>query len=118
LRANAAVIIVSDFAAAKFASVIARHVRTRDVTPDNTRIAFSTFDAWTSQGAERAEIRRADVTAAEAFLRRLDPNLRTPDTVNIAIAQRIAATLVSFDDKMIASARALGPSVAVTQAIG
>jgi predicted nucleic acid-binding protein len=44
LRANALVLIVSDFAAAEFASVIARHVRTTDITPDNARIAFSTFD--------------------------------------------------------------------------
>jgi uncharacterized protein len=55
LRANALVLIVSDFAAAEFASVIARHVRTRDITPDNARIAFSIFDAWTSRVTKRAE---------------------------------------------------------------
>jgi uncharacterized protein len=88
-------------------------VRTTDITPDIARIVFSTFDAWTSRVTERAEISPADVAAAEAFLRRLDLNLRTPDAVNIAIAQRIGATLVSFDEKMIASARALGTSVAV-----
>jgi uncharacterized protein len=113
LRANAWVLIVSDYAAAEFASVIARHVRTRDITPKNARIAFSTFDAWTARATQRTEIRAADVTAAEAFLRRLDLTLRTPDAVNIAIAQRIGATLVTFDDKMIASARALGTPVAV-----
>jgi predicted nucleic acid-binding protein len=48
------------------------------------------------------------VSAAEAFLRRLDLNLRTPDALNIAIAQRVGALLVSFDEKMAASARALG----------
>ncbi len=112
LRANALVLIVSDFAAAEFASVIVRHVRTRDITPNNARIAFSTFDAWTGRATQRTEIKAADVAAAEAFLRRLDLTLRTPDAVNIAIAQRIGATLVTFDDKMIASAGALGTPVA------
>jgi uncharacterized protein len=72
------VLIVSDFAAAEFASVIARHVRTRDITPDNTRIAFSTFDAWTSRVTKRAEISLGDVVAAEAFLRR--PRPQSADT--------------------------------------
>jgi predicted nucleic acid-binding protein len=40
--------------------------------------------------------------------RRLDLPLRTPDALNIAIAQRVGADLVTFDDRMVASARALG----------
>ena len=112
LRANASVVIVSDFAAAEFASVIARHVRIGDITPNDARIAFSTFDAWTARATQRTETKAADVTAAEAFLRRLDLALRTPDAVNIAIAQRVGATLATFDHKMIASARALGTPVA------
>jgi uncharacterized protein len=114
LRANALVLILSDFAAAEFASVIARHVRTRDITRDDARIAFSTFDVWTARATQRVQISAADVTAAEAFLRRLDFSLRTPDAVNIAIAQRIGATLFTFDDRMIKSARAIGTTVAAT----
>jgi predicted nucleic acid-binding protein len=112
LRADALVLVVSDFAAAEFASVIARHVRTKEITADDARIAFSTFDAWTARATQRVQTTAADVAAAEAFLRRLDLILRTPDAINIAIAQRIAATLVTFDEKMIASARALGTPVA------
>jgi predicted nucleic acid-binding protein len=33
LRANPLVLIISDFTAAEFSSVIARHVRTRDISP-------------------------------------------------------------------------------------
>ena len=112
LRVNSSVLIVSDLAAAEFASVIARHVRTADITPEDARIAFSTFDAWTARAAQRSEIKAADVTAAEAFLRRLDLTLRTPDALNIAIAQRLGATLFTFDEKMILAARALGTPVA------
>jgi uncharacterized protein len=112
LRTNALVLIVSDFAAAEFASVIARHVRTKEITPHDARIAFSIFDTWTARATQRVQIGAADITAAEAFLRRLDISLRTPDAINIAIAQRTGATLLTFDDKMIKSARALETPVA------
>jgi uncharacterized protein len=108
LRRTASILIVSDFAAAEFASAIARQVRTRDIARRNARIAFSAFDTWMARVAQRVEIGPPDVTAAEAFLRRLDLNLRTPDAINIAIAQRIGAALFTFDTAMIKCARALG----------
>jgi predicted nucleic acid-binding protein len=37
--------------------------------------------------------------------------LRTPDAIHIAIAERVDATLVTFDLAMAASARALGTAV-------
>jgi predicted nucleic acid-binding protein len=51
------------------------------------------------------------VNVAISLVRRLDLGLRAPDTVNIAIAQRCAATLVTFDEKMVRSARSLGMTV-------
>jgi predicted nucleic acid-binding protein len=110
MRTKAPALIVSDFAAAEFASAMARRVRTGGITPDEARVAFSTFDAWAARATRREQTKAADVSAAEAFLRRLDLNLRTPDALNIAIAQRIGAALISFDEKMSASARALGTS--------
>ena len=41
----------------------------------------------------------------------LDLPLRTPDALNIAIAQRVGADLLTFDHKMAASARSLGTTV-------
>ena len=52
-----------------------------------------------------------DLAAATMFLRRLDLPLRTPDALHIAIAQRLGATLVTFDRQMAASAHALGTAV-------
>jgi uncharacterized protein len=49
--------------------------------------------------------------AADAFLRRLDLPLRTPDALNVAIARRIRAELATFDTGMAKSARALGCQV-------
>jgi uncharacterized protein len=50
--------------------------------------------------------------AAAGALRRLDLPLRTADAVNIAIVRRMGATLMTFDEKMAASAKALGVRVA------
>ena len=108
LRARQPVVIVSDFAAAEFASAIARRVRTGELTADDARGVFATFDDWTARVAGRVETSPADVSTAAAYLRRLDLTLRTPDALNIAIAQRIGAELLTFDQKMAASASTLG----------
>lgn len=111
LRAHPSVLIVSDFAAAEFCSVIARLVRTKDITKNDAGLVFSNFDAWTSRATQRAPINAADINAAEALLRRLDLALRTPDALNIAIAQRLESTLATFDKKMANAARAIGIAV-------
>ncbi len=113
LRTHSPVLIVSDFAAAELASAIARQVRTRAIAAEDAPRAFSNFDAWIARATGRALTTSADVASAAAFLRRLDLPLRTPDALNIAIAQRVGADLLTFDDKMAASARALGTTVLV-----
>lgn len=50
--------------------------------------------------------------AAAASRRRLDITLRTADALNIAIVQRIGATLMAFDEKMALAAKAFGVDVA------
>jgi predicted nucleic acid-binding protein len=112
LKAETPVLIVSDFAAAEFASAIARLVRIGRVNPRDVRIAFTKFDGWMARTAASVEAGPADVAAGAAFLRRLEVNLRTPDAINIAIAQRVGATLVTFDTRMADSAHALGCEVA------
>ena len=111
LRARAPLLIVSDFAAAEFASAVARRARMGELKPYEARSAFADFDSWTARATERIRIEPADVAGADAFLRRLDLSLRAPDAVNIAIAQRAGAELATFDDKMAKGARALKTSV-------
>jgi predicted nucleic acid-binding protein len=72
---------------------------------------FAAFDAWTTKAAQRESLSAGDLHAALALVRRLDLGLRAPDAVNIAIAQRCSATLLTFDDKMAVAAQALGLSV-------
>jgi predicted nucleic acid-binding protein len=108
LESQRPIIVVSDFAAAEFAAVVARRVRTREMGEGEARLSFASFDAWSPHRGPRAETTTTDVAAAEAVLRRLDLPLRAPDALNIAIAQRIHADLATFDVRMIDCARALG----------
>jgi uncharacterized protein len=103
-------LLVSDFAAAEFSSVL----RTRELTAAQARTAFAEFDAWSALRGRRLELTGADVALAETFLRRLDLTLRTPDALNIAIAQRHECTLATFDVGMADAARALGLGIAPT----
>ena len=113
LRTQSPVVIVSDFASAEFASAISRHVRMRDIRSEDAHRVFASFDAWASRQAGRTLTTAADVGSAAAFLRRLDLPLRTPDALNIAIAQRVGADILTFDKRMAQSARVLG-STALT----
>lgn len=112
LRAAPQLPVVGDFAAAEFASAIARRVRTRELRRGDAQTAFSNFDLWTRRAVTRIETTASDIAAAEVYLRRLDLTLRTPDALNIATAQRIGAGLATFDTKMAAAARALGLAIA------
>jgi predicted nucleic acid-binding protein len=109
---NLGVVVVSDFAAAEFASALARRVRTSELLTERARFAFAAFDGWTLRATQRVELRAADIRAAETFIRGLDLPLRTPDALHIAVAQRLGATLATFDEPMKKSATALGVPVA------
>ena len=103
---------VSDLTVAEFASAMARRVRMRLFDLDKARSALGSFDAWIDRTAVRNTITAADFALANSLLRRLSLPLRTLDALHIALAQRIGATLVTFDNRMADSARALGMTVA------
>jgi len=108
IRQNPTRLVVSDFAAAEFASATARWVRTQELDPAGGRTALQSFDLWLARSARLVEIDPADIALAAIFLRRLDLPLRTPDAIHLAITERLGATLVTFDRRMADSARALG----------
>jgi predicted nucleic acid-binding protein len=103
---------VSDFAAAEFTSAVARLVGMRILTGAEARAIFDDFEIWRLREADRPGILASDVATAASFIRRLDLTLRTADAINIAMAERIGATLATFDIKMGESARAIGVPVA------
>ncbi|MDQ2083366.1 type II toxin-antitoxin system VapC family toxin [Xanthobacteraceae bacterium Astr-EGSB] len=110
MRRQAPDMLISDFAAVEFASAVGLRPR-RDLTADEARLAFSSFDEWSARVPRCAGTQSSDVADAQAFLRRLDLPLRAPDAINIAIARRENASLMTFDAKMAVSAQALGVDV-------
>lgn len=104
--------MTSDFVTAEFASAVSRRVRTKDLTGKEARVAFASFDTWMQRVTQSAATTAADIATATAYLRRLDLNLRTPDAINIAIADRLSASLATFDERMAMAARKLEVQVA------
>ncbi len=108
LRNLADDLVVSDFSAAEFSSVIARRVRTRDLRAEEARTAFSNFDSWCARYIRRVEIDTIDVSGASSLMRRLDLSLRTPDALHLAIVHRTNCKLLTFDKSMASAAQGLG----------
>jgi predicted nucleic acid-binding protein len=111
LRREGPALTSSDFAMAEFASAIARRVRTNELTIEEAQTAFSALDVWSARAVRLILVSRADIAAASVFLRRLDLPLRTPDAINIAVAERAGCTLFTFDRKMAKNAAAIGVPV-------
>jgi hypothetical protein len=113
LAANSDGLTISDFAAAEFAAVIARRVRTGEIqTDDEARAALADFDAWSGRATLRIEAAPVDIGQADAYIRRLDLSLRAPDAIHLAIVRRLGASLVTFDRAMTTAARTLGLAIA------
>ncbi len=104
-------IAVSDFGRVEFASAIACITR---VNPRRLTLAsdlFASFDAWRARFVTDLTTLPADLAAAEASLRRLDTPLRTGDALHIAIAERLGATIATFDRTLAEAARSRGVAV-------
>jgi predicted nucleic acid-binding protein len=108
LKSEKPLLLVSDFACAEFASAVAKRLRVGQFGMSDAQLALSNFDAWMPRGAQQVSMTSADIKVAEAYLRRLDLTLRTPDALHIAMVQRTGATLLTFDKKMAECARVLG----------
>lgn len=109
LRGN--VLIISDFALAEFSSGVARRTRAKEISDSDAASVYAASDAWVLNATRRETLMPRDVNVAISLVRRLDLALRAPDAVNIAIAQRCAATLLTYDARMARSARSLGLTV-------
>jgi len=99
---------ISDLAAAEFASSVSRSVRMKSMTRVQGQAILMEFDAWRAREATSCFVDTADVTTADVLLRRLDLPLRTPDALNIAIAERHGFELATFDEQMKVAARLVG----------
>ena len=107
LRQNPEPIVISDFGAAEFSAVVGRKARMGAISRQHALDALAALDRW-SLRVSQVPVEGSDVLHADGFLRRLDLPLMVPDAIHIAIAQRLGATLVTFDQLMASAARILG----------
>jgi len=117
-RAHAAItaadagLVVSDFTSLEFGASIRRFACGRLVTGKDARSALLEFDRWTAVSCARAETMGSDIVDASVLVRREDLALRGSDAVHVAMVQRLAARLLTFDKKMASNAKRLGLDVA------
>jgi hypothetical protein len=101
-------LIVSDLAAAEFASAVSRLVRMKLMNEDAAKVAFANFDSWIAKAATRVHLDLSDLRATESMLRTLTVPLTTPDAVHVAVALRLRADLATLDTRMAETATKLG----------
>jgi len=104
-------LVLSDFAAAEFASAVARLIRMSELRDEEARASFATFDSWSAMATRRVASDPNDSRLAESLLRRLDIPLSTPDVLNLSIVQRFGCDLATFDTRMALVATKLGLTV-------
>lgn len=111
LAAETGELLVSDFAAAEVASGLSRLVRTGFLAAEAAVSRLTDFDAWRAETAIAVDVLPGDIRSAYAFVRRFDLMLQAPDALHLAIAQRLAASVVTLDRPLARAARALGIAV-------
>lgn len=101
-------IIVSDLTVAEFAAAVARRHRMQALTKVEAAVSIRNAAAWVGLYANRVEMTALDLRRATAWIESLELPLRTPDAIHLAIAVRLQARLVTFDEQMTRCAVELG----------
>lgn len=74
-------IISSDFAAAEFAAIVSRRIRTAEITLDQADIVLGDFDDWRIYSTTRRLASAGDIAACERPVRRFDLKPQAPDAL-------------------------------------
>jgi hypothetical protein len=108
-------LIVSEFAAAEVASGLSRLSRMLGLGVTIASAHLADFDAWRAAMTLDLDLVAADVRLANAFVRRFELGLRTPDAVHAAVCVRGGHTLVTLDRRLAAAAQALGVATTIPE---
>jgi hypothetical protein len=94
-------LIISDLAAAEFASALSRLVRTGHMTHNFALEALDDFEKWRAQVTLPAETIPHDIRLAAQLVREPNPPLLVPDAIHLATCQRLGSTLVTDDADLL-----------------
>lgn len=116
-RLPASELAVSNWTMVEFSSLLARKVRTNELSPKGAAEADAEFEAAVSDFFVMLFPGGDDFAVARRYVQRLETGLRASDALHLAIAaNRGARTILSLDKKLIAAGRILG--LPVSQGIG
>jgi uncharacterized protein len=101
-------LLVSEFAAAEVASALSRLIRMRLLSEADATARLADFESWRAAASSPVGVQPADARLANAYVRRFDLMLRTPDALHFAMAARSDASIVTLDRRMERAARELG----------
>jgi uncharacterized protein len=105
-------LLVSDWAVLEVSNVVAKSARIGAISQSDAATLMQDFDEWRNEAAFPALVQTIDISTAITFVRRHDLALRGPDAARIAIAQRLGASLLTFDKGMATAAAAIGLDLA------
>lgn len=103
--------IVSDWAVLGSISAFSLKARSGAVTLSEAEAARDNLFQWRKDFAITLVLESSDLEAATKLLGAFRLNLRAPDALHLAMAQRLNATLATFDAKLAAAGTALGVAV-------
>ena len=113
LRACDDDLIVSDFATAEVASVLARLIRMGLLTIAEATDRLADFDAWRAAETDAVDVIVHDCRLANTYVRRFELKLRAPDALHLAICRRLGLQLATLDRRLATAARELGIEVLI-----
>jgi uncharacterized protein len=111
VRAQTDPLLVSDYAVLEFSAALKRMKRAQVLDQKTTNEAIAEFDAWRMSSCEISETTLVDIATAIGLARRDDLAFQASDAVNVAIAHRLSASLLTFDKKLASNARRWGLAV-------
>ncbi len=98
LLQSIAICCISHLTEVEFYSLSARKMRTGQFTEAQVRHAMMKFDSLLEQGYfQRVAVVPDDYKRSKYYLSGLNTTLRTLDSLHIAIAERLGATLITSD---------------------
>jgi uncharacterized protein len=92
----------------EFASALGVRVRTSAIGPAEANRVLTHLDAWLARRAELLDVEPADHHLAASFVRRFELGLWAPDALHIAVCQRLAVPLLTYDMRQAVTAQRLG----------
>jgi predicted nucleic acid-binding protein len=102
-------VAVSNWTMVEFSSLLARKVRTAELSADEAKRADARFEDAVGGSLVVTLANGDDFSVARRYVQRLETGLRAPDALHLAIAaNRDARTILSLDKKLVAAGKILG----------